>query len=109
MPKHAKYDEYQYVKLKQDRPSISDHPITQLETPRPVSTDDIGIIEDVHSKQPVYIVEFFSQNLTVDLLWLLEDEIEPRKVGTDTHALYLGTWNRLWHSLIRRSSKKRKA
>lgn len=85
----AKYDEYQYVKLKQDRPSVSDHPFTQLNPPRAVTVDDVGIIVDVtDAAQPVYIVEFFDSNgHTVDLLWLLEHEIEPYKIRSKTHAL----------------------
>ncbi len=53
----------------------------QLDVPRPVSTNDRGVVVDVNDvKGPGYEVEFFSaDNYTVDLLTLTEDEIEPYK------------------------------
>jgi hypothetical protein len=79
MPQYARFDEFQQVRLKHDRASVSDHPFTELDVPRAVTTDDIGIIVDVHDvERPGYTVEFFSiDRKTVDLLTLAEDEIEP--------------------------------
>ena len=79
MPKFAQFDEYQQVRLKQDRPSVSEHPFTALEAPRAVTTRDVGIIVDVYDvERPGYTVEFFDgEGNTLDLLTLNEDEIEP--------------------------------
>jgi hypothetical protein len=81
MPHYAKYDEYQYVRLRRDRPAVSDHPFTQLDVPRVVTTEDHGIIVLVHDvEHPGYEVEFFDANgTTVDLLTLAEEEIEPEE------------------------------
>lgn len=79
MNKYARFNEYQPVRLKRSRPSISDQPFTSLDTPRAVTTNDRGIIVDVHDvEEPGYEVEFFdSDGNTLDLLTLVEDEIEP--------------------------------
>jgi hypothetical protein len=78
MPRYAKFNEYQHVRLKHDRPTVSDHPFTFLEVPRAVTTKDPGIIVDVHDVEgPGYEVEFFdADGQTLDLLTLFEDEIE---------------------------------
>jgi hypothetical protein len=79
MPLYARYEEFKTVRLKQDRASISDHPFTFLETPRPVTRSDRGVIMMVHDvERPGYEVEFFDlDDNTIDLLTLREDEIEP--------------------------------
>jgi hypothetical protein len=81
MPHYAKYDVYQYVRLKHDRTAVSDHPFTQLDVPRAVTTKDQGVIVLVHDvEHPGYEVEFFDTNgKTVDLLTLAEEEIEPEE------------------------------
>lgn len=78
MPKFARLDQYQQVRLKQDRPSVSEHPFTALEVPRAVTVSDVGIIIDVYDvERPGYEVEFFDGvGNTIDLLTLNEDEIE---------------------------------
>ena len=79
MPTYAKFEEYQQVKLKHSRTTVEDRPFTELDVPRPVTTDDFGIIVDVIDVQhPGYWVEFFNDDgKTVGLLSLYEDEIEP--------------------------------
>jgi hypothetical protein len=78
LPRYAKFTEYQQVRLKRDRPGVSDHPFTFLDQPKAVTATDLGIIVDVHDvEQPGYEVEFFdADGHTLDLLSLTEDEIE---------------------------------
>jgi hypothetical protein len=78
MPGYAKFAEYQQVRLRLDRPSVSDDPFTFLEHPRAVTAKDIGIIVDVHDvEQPGYTVEFFdADGHTLDVLTVAEDELE---------------------------------
>jgi hypothetical protein len=78
MAKYARFQEFQQVRLKHDRPSMSEHPFTQLDIPRKVTTSDRGIIVDVHDvERPGYEVEFFDDDKIVDLITLHEYEIEP--------------------------------
>ncbi len=79
MAEYAKFAEYQQVRLQHNRRTISDHPFTQRDVPKAVTTTDRGIVVDVHDvEQPGYEVEFFdADGNTVDLLTLAEDEIEP--------------------------------
>ncbi len=76
---YARFADFQQVRLKQDRLTISDHPFTELDAPRAVTTTDRGIVVDVHDvKKPGYEVEFFdADDKTIDLLTLAEDELEP--------------------------------
>ncbi len=79
MGEYAKYEEYQLVRLKADRPGISEHPFTLLDQPQTVTRNDCGVIVLIHDVElPGYQVKFFdSENNTLDLLTLTEDEIEP--------------------------------
>jgi hypothetical protein len=79
MPRYAKFNEYMEVRLKHDRPGLSDHPFTELDVPRPVTTNDLGIILEIYDLQPPgYTIEFFdAEGRTVDLLDVHEDQIEP--------------------------------
>lgn len=79
MGKYAKFDEFQHVRLKGDRPSVSEFPSTNLDTPRAVTTKDQGIIVDVHDvERPGYEVEFFDiHGKIINFLTLREEEIEP--------------------------------
>ena len=78
MPRFAAFEDYQQVKLKEDREAISNNPFTELESARPVLASDRGVIVMVEDEQtPVYQVEFFDANgRTVDVLEVREDEIE---------------------------------
>ncbi|HUP27948.1 MAG TPA: DUF4926 domain-containing protein [Chloroflexia bacterium] len=79
MMRYAKFSDYQQVKLKRNRASVSERPITNLDVARAISTSDRGVIVDVHDVEgPGYEVEFSDDDgNTVDLLTLAEDEIEP--------------------------------
>jgi len=76
---YARFDELEVVRLKEDRAAISEHPATQLETPRLVTRNDGGYIMLVHDvERPGYEVEFVdSDGYVVDLLTLREEEMEP--------------------------------
>jgi hypothetical protein len=78
MPRYARFEEYEQVRLKRNRSTPSDHPFTQLDMPRAVTRGDRGVIVDVHDvEHPGYEVEFFdTEGHTVDLITLSEDEIE---------------------------------
>jgi hypothetical protein len=79
MRKYAKLKEFQVGKLKSDMKYCSRLPLTQLEIPRAVITEDQGVIVDVHDvEDPGYEVEFFdASGKIVDFLTLHEHEIEP--------------------------------
>jgi hypothetical protein len=78
MPAYAKFTTYQLVRLKHDRPAVSEHPFTGLEHPRAVTTKDTGVIVEIYEVPMLgYEVEFFdADGYTLDLLTLTEDEIE---------------------------------
>jgi hypothetical protein len=78
MWRYAKYDEFENVRLKHDRAGISENPFTELETPRPVTANDRGVIILVHDEElPAYEVEFFDvDGKTIDVLEVNEDELE---------------------------------
>ena len=79
MTQRGRFREYQQVKLKHSRTAVSDYPVTQLDIPRAVTTDDRGVIVHFHTPSgTAFIVEFFDdQGQTVDLLDLTEDQVEP--------------------------------
>ena len=78
MAQYARFAEYQQVRLKHNRLTISNHPFTQLDVLRAVTTTDRGLVVDVHDvREPGYEVEFLdADGSTIDVLTLAEDEIE---------------------------------
>lgn len=78
MRRYAKFDEYEKVRLREDKEEISECPFTQLDIPRAVTRKDTGIIVMVHDvDHPDYEVEFFDEtHHTVDVLTVHESEIE---------------------------------